>query len=204
MITAELSAESRSVCTTSEAARLLGVSNTTIQIMVERGELKAWRTRGGHRRISLDSVQSVQRQRGVTNGRHGGEADVLTVLVVDSDPDMCDQYVSTMAQWGRSLHVLTAADGLEALLLIERRRPEILITELSMPNMDGFEFLRKLRTHHEFDSTQIIVVTALADDEIVRHGTIPVGVAVYKKPAPFEKIQGFIEAHMLRRELNRV
>lgn len=53
------------VCTTSEAARRLGVSSTTVQVMVERGELKAWRTRGGHRRISLDSVDSVQRQRGV-------------------------------------------------------------------------------------------------------------------------------------------
>ncbi|MFM8557014.1 MAG: excisionase family DNA-binding protein [Betaproteobacteria bacterium] len=43
----EFASSPHPVCTTSEAARRLGVSSTTVQVMVERGELKAWRTRGG-------------------------------------------------------------------------------------------------------------------------------------------------------------
>jgi excisionase family DNA binding protein len=178
----------------------LGVSNTTIQLMVERGELKAWRTRGGHRRISLDSVQSVERRRGTGTARLRGD-EKIDILVVEDDPELREVYRSTLLSWELPLNVDTAEDGLEALLLIERKRPAILITDLRMATMDGFEFLRKLRAHSEFDSTQVIVVTGLDDETLRQQGALPPGVAVYRKPVPFEKIHGFVEAQILRREL---
>jgi excisionase family DNA binding protein len=196
MRTAEQSPTALSVCTTSEAARRLGVSNTTIQLMVERGELKAWRTRGGHRRISLESVESVERRRGASLGR-GRSGEGLEILIVEDDPELLEIYQRTFGSWGLPLHVETAEDGLEALLVIERRRPAILITDLRMSTMDGFEFLRKLRAH----STQVLVVTGLDDETLRRQGPLPPGVAVYRKPVPFEKIRGFIEAQILRSEL---
>jgi excisionase family DNA binding protein len=199
----ELIAEAREVCTTSEAARQLGVSNTTIQIMDERGELKAWRTRGGHRRISLESLDAVQRMRSAGMARRPGEDEQLTVLVVEDDAALRELYVSTIESWGWPVQVITAGDGIDALLMIERRRPEILITDLRMAPMDGFDFLRKLRTHHEFNGTNVIVVTGLDDAEIDAKGALPPGIVMYRKPAPFEKIEGFIEALMLRRSLGR-
>jgi excisionase family DNA binding protein len=199
----ELIAEAREVCTTSEAARQLGVSNTTIQIMVERGELKAWRTRGGHRRISLESLDAVQRMRSAGMARRPGEDEPLTVLVVEDDAALRELYVSTIESWGWPVQVITAADGIDALLMIERRRPEILITDLRMAPMDGFDFLRKLRTHHEFNGTNVIVVTGLDEGAIAAKGTLPPGIVVYGKPVPFDKIEGFIEALMLRRSLGR-
>jgi CheY-like chemotaxis protein len=134
--------------------------------MVERGELNAWRTRGGHRRISLDSVQSIERRRGAGSARPRSE-DKIDILIVEDDHELRGLYLKTMLGWGLPLNVDTAEDGLEALLLIERKRPAILITDLRMATMDGFEFLRKLRAHPEFDSTQVIVVTGL-DDETLR------------------------------------
>lgn len=41
---------------TAEAARMLGLSTTLVQTLVDQGELKGWKTRGGHRRISLESI----------------------------------------------------------------------------------------------------------------------------------------------------
>lgn len=188
------------VCTTSEAARRLGVSNTTVQLMVERGELKAWRTRGGHRRITLDSVQSVERRRGAGSIRLRSD-EKIDILVVEDDEALREVYLKTMIGWDLAINVETAEDGLEALLIIERKRPAILITDLRMATMDGFEFLRKLRAHPEFDSTQVIVVTGLDDESLRQQGALPPGVAVYRKPVPFEKIHGFVEAQILRREL---
>jgi DNA-binding response OmpR family regulator len=69
--------------------------------------------------------------------------------------------------------------------------------------MDGFDFLRKLRMHHEFNGTNVIVVTGLDDAELATKGALPPGIVVYRKPVPFEKIEGFIEALMLRRSLGR-
>ncbi len=200
MRTVELAPSSPPVCTTSEAARRLGVSNTTIQLMVERGELRAWRTRGGHRRISLDSVQTVERRRG--DGRTRARSDEkIDVLVIEDDEALRNLYLKTFESWGLPIQLESAEDGFEAFLLIERRRPSILITDLRMARMDGFEFLRKLREHPEFDSTQVIVVTGLEDEALEERGPLPPGVAVYRKPVPFEKIRGFFEAQVLRREL---
>jgi excisionase family DNA binding protein len=49
-------------CGTSYAAKMLGISVGTVQGLVEKNELKAWKTHGGHRRISLQSVQDYQRR----------------------------------------------------------------------------------------------------------------------------------------------
>ena len=80
--------EPQPVCTTSEAARRLGVSSTTVEVMVERGEVNAWRTRGGHRRISVDSVESIQRQRGIPGAGQSLAASELCIVVVE---DVADQ-----------------------------------------------------------------------------------------------------------------
>lgn len=188
------------ICTTSEAARLLGVSNTTVQIMVERGELQAWKTRGGHRRINLDAVESIRRARGLRDPASATGATV-NVLVADDDPTLRVLLESALDTWGLPLNVTTAADGMEALLLIERSRPDLLITDLHMRPMDGFELLRMLRARREFDAMAVIVLTALDDSELAQRGGLPRGVAVYHKPVQIERLRGFVEAHVLRKQL---
>jgi excisionase family DNA binding protein len=185
------------VCTTSEAARRLGVSSTTIQVMVERGELKAWRTRGGHRRISVDSVESVQRQRGAMGARFGSGGEDLAVLVVESATGGEGAVVSSIRGWGWPLQVLSAGNGLEALLLVERRRPDIALIDLDVSRFDGVELVRSLRAHHEFDAVQLVALTSrpLA----AKAAGLPVGVAVFSKPLSIERLQGFIEAHVVWR-----
>lgn len=197
------------VCTTSEAARRLGLSSTTIQVMVERGELKAWRTRGGHRRISLDSVESVQRQRRFIGVRAAEGPGMLCVLVVEPDQpglgsgrETRPSCVETLRGWGWPLTVLSASDGLEALLLIERRRPDVVIIDLDLPRLDGPEFVKSLRTHHEFDAVQIIALSE--QPGVARAAGFATGVATYGKPVHEEKLQGFIEALLLRRELTSI
>lgn len=194
----EFASNPHPVCTTSEAARRLGVSSTTVQVMVERGELKAWRTRGGHRRISVDSVESIQRQRSAMVGSHRPEAAALCVLVVEQGGDGAESYAAALRAWGWPLQVLSAADGLEALLLIERRRPDIVIMDMELPRFDGLAFTQTLRGHHEFDAVQIVALAGAAGvSGGLRSGSIA-GVAVYTKPVSIEKLQGFIEAHLLR------
>lgn len=187
------------VCTTSEAAKALGVSNTTVQIMVERGELRAWKTRGGHRRISLESVEQIRRGRG--QGEAGRPGDLLSVLIAEDDPTLRFLYENTLQGWHLPLRLTVAQDGMEALLLIERNRPDVLITDLSMQPMDGFQLLRMLRARTEFNAMNIVVVTGLDDDEVENRGGLPRGVAVYRKPIPFDKLHGFLEAHAMRKQL---
>jgi CheY-like chemotaxis protein len=87
--------------------------------------------------------------------------------------------------------------------MLERNRPDILLTDLRMSPMDGFELLRRVREYPEFNSTTIVVVTALSEAEIGARGGVPKGVVVYPKPVPFEKLQGFLEASAMRKQLAR-
>jgi excisionase family DNA binding protein len=189
-----------SVCSTSEAARLLGVSNTTVQIMVERGELQAWKTRGGHRRITLSSIDRLKSLR-ESRLRSSGGAELLSVLVVEDDQALRVLYEQTIQGWGLPLKLNSVSDGMEALIQIERSRPDVLILDLFMRPMDGFQLLQMLRSHREFNEMVIIVVTGLDEQEIANRGGLPKGVVVYRKPVPFEKLQGFVEAALLKKQL---
>lgn len=188
------------VCSTSEAARILGVSNTTVQIMVERGELDAWRTRGGHRRISMASIERLKASRAPRGGRRS-DPGLLDVLLVEDDVSLRTLYLHTINGWNLPVQVSVATNGMEALLLIERKRPDLMITDLFMEPVDGFQLLRMLREHREFDDMVIIAVTGLSDTEIDAKGGLPKGVVVYRKPVPFEKLQGFVESSLTRKQL---
>jgi excisionase family DNA binding protein len=198
-------ADDDTVVSTSEAARMLGVSNTTIQFMVERGELEAWKTRGGHRRISVASIDRLRQSRSnrADRSRHSGsDSSALRVLVVEDDEPLRRLYLQTMAQWDLPLQVMAAEDGMEALLMIERSRPDILITDLNMSPMSGHDFLRRLRKQPEYNAMTIIVVTGIDPAEIEAGGELPRGVVLYGKPVPFEKLQGFVEAMAARKQLS--
>ena len=67
--------------------------------------------------------------------------------------------------------------------------------------MDGFELLRMFRQHPEFDRMVVIAATGLDESEIEARGGVPKGTIVYRKPVQFEKLRGFIESALLRKEL---
>jgi excisionase family DNA binding protein len=196
--------EEDSVVSTSEAARMLGVSNTTIQFMVERGELEAWKTRGGHRRISVASIDRLRQSRSnrADRGRLSPQDNAsLKVLVVEDDESLRRLYQQTLSQWDLPLSVMSADDGMQALLMIERSRPDVLITDLNMAPMNGYDFVRRLRKQPEYNAMTIIIVTGVDYADIEANGGLPRGVVLYGKPVPFEKLEGFLEAMAARKQL---
>ena len=79
-----------------------------------------------------------------------------TVLIVDDDQKLLKMLQRTLVY--ESLTVLTAADGQQALPLIDSRRPDMLIVDWMMPNMDGLTIIRRLRA--EGDRTLVLMLTA--------------------------------------------
>jgi len=187
----------RLVCTTSEAARRLGVSSTTVQVMVERGELMAWRTRGGHRRISVASVDAIRRQRGALGERFRSDPTTLCVLVVEagSQTGTCAELIKG---WEWPISVLTAVDGLEAMLMIERYRPSVVILDLTTPGLNGPALVRKVRDHPEFDAVHLVAMLAEGGAQPMQDLRSLPGVVIFSKPMSTERLQGFVEAHLIR------
>ena len=83
-----------------------------------------------------------------------------TVLVVDDDPDILLTVEQILQSEGYT--VLAARNGQEALNRLDRERPGVIILDLMMPVMDGFEFRRRL-LDHPASATPVIVVSADRD-----------------------------------------
>lgn len=176
---------------TREAAARLGVALSTVQAWVEAGTLPAWKTAGGHRRIPEEAVTALlERQRSALGAAAPRQ---FKVLVVEDEPVQRELYVRQFAAWQLPVQMLMAEDGFEGLLLIGRHSPDLIITDLAMPEMDGFKMIRRLKSRSSTVSGSLIVVTALTPQEIESHGGLPPGIPVYHKPVPFAALRPVVE-----------
>ena len=84
-----------------------------------------------------------------------------TVLVVDDEPDSAEIVQALLEVYGA--HVLTAANGRDGLEMIRRHRPRFVITDLTMPEMSGWEAIERLKDDRNVSHIPIIVLSALTD-----------------------------------------
>lgn len=188
-------------CTTREAAQMLGVSLRTVQLWVESGVLKAWKTDGGHRRVPLSAVNELVEQRMGKGQATAPASNLFNILVLEDDEDMVTLYKMTMEGWQMPIQVTFVSSVYEALIVIGRGQPDLLITDLKMPGVDGFEIISLLRNDEALRNLDIVVVTALNRAEIEERGSLPADITVFTKPVSFEQLQGYIKACLTHRKI---
>jgi excisionase family DNA binding protein len=179
--------------TTLDVARMLGLAVRSVQLMVDRGELQAWKTPGGHRRISRQSVerwraggQTVRLGDGSANPaqdmpRHGGSAPTKVLLIEDS---MHFQNLVTLLLQRQfpALELRTASDGIAGLIMAGQFQPDVLMVDLLLPGIDGATLLTGLRANPLFRNLQVIVITSLDPSELTPYAFALDGVPVVHKP----------------------
>ncbi|HEY0968446.1 MAG TPA: response regulator [Opitutaceae bacterium] len=100
----------------------------------------------------------------------------LTVLSVDDERDVTDLVHFHLKRAG--FNVLTAANGRQALSLIESRRPDLVLLDLMLPDIDGFGVCEILRRQPETATVPIIIVTAWSTSD-ARHLGLEMGALDY-------------------------
>lgn len=196
--------------TTTKVAKIFGVTPRTIQMWADSGMIKVTKTLGGHRRITAQEVDRLARELG--RGRRDLSAqeaakqadpaersrdDVVRVMIVDDDKDLLKLYQMQIESWQTpKTQVFLAHDGYDALLQIGSKKPDIIITDLRMPRMDGGHMINVIKQNPDMDHCQIVVVTGLNKDEIHQEYELPDNVLVEEKPIPFARIQRLINEHM--------
>ena len=178
--------------TTIEAAKVLGVSVRTVQLWVENGSLDAWKTAGGHRRIVAASV--AKRMQGVpqldvvessTNGKK-------RILIVEDNPTVAKFYQAVIESWQQPIEVSITHDGFEGLMAIGKSPPDLLLSDIYMPGMDGLQMIRSLYKSKLISSDKIILISGLSSDSITERGGIPDEIAFFKKPVNVEELKSTI------------
>jgi excisionase family DNA binding protein len=207
----------KSFCTTREAAELLGVSLRTAQLWAESGLLEAWKTDGGHRRITRTSIERLLNTPSVTavpaevspRRRADDQAQAapplpFNILVVEDDPTLRRLYEIKLRSWPMQPIVTSAGDGYEALIRLGNLKPDLVIADLQMPGMDGFRMLRTIKTSPELAGVSIVVVSGLDAADIALHGGVPDGIPVLPKPIPFDRLRAIAELQMAGRQKSRL
>ena len=189
------------VMTTREAGEVLGVAVRTVQLWVEAGVLPAWRTAGGHRRISREAVENLLAERKNDLSAESGTAELaqrpLKLLLVEDDPNLLHLFSAVVRSWAVPIDLTTATNGFEGLIRIGEMRPDIVVTDLMMPGMDGFEMLRALKKPGSgFASLKVLVVSALGQEELDERGGLPDGVTYFQKPVNYVNLQALVQKHV--------
>jgi len=162
---------------TAEVARRLGVSIPTVQRWVDLGHLKAWKTIGGHRRIEADSAERMFRSQGPAPARAP-----LSVMVVDDNPDDRDVLSALIETALPDAKLSVAENGFQALVAIGQAAPDVLITDIVMPHMNGFEMLREVSTRCAVRPRVIFAVSSQTPQQISQLGGLPIDVNFVSKP----------------------
>jgi excisionase family DNA binding protein len=150
----------KAVFTTFEAAKLCHVSPLSIINWVNAGRLPAFRTPGGHRRIRREDLARFMRENGIPlpeELRDGSGR--KRVLVVDDEAGIRDVIAESLTRRTMPYEVMTAADGFEAGRLVATFRPDVVLLDLRMPGLDGFQVCRTIKGDSETTSTVVIAMT---------------------------------------------
>lgn len=184
---------------TRQAALRLGVSLGTVQNMVENGTLEAWKTTGGHRRIPVASVEKLLARRRQPGSTSQDPSSQLDILIAEDDETLQLLYQLTFETWNLPIKLRIVANGFDGILQVGQCVPDILIADLMMPGMDGYEMIRRFRANPDLAKMDIIVISAIERAEIDQAG-LPSDITIFGKPIPFHEIKGFLLGRLAARQ----
>ncbi|PRC91221.1 excisionase family DNA-binding protein [Solimicrobium silvestre] len=177
------------IMSTRDAAKCLGVSVRTVQLWVESGSLQAWKTPGGHRRIFRQSVNEMLAARTAMPN----VSEFFEILICSGDATAVSLMEEQLTALGSQVRIRKVSNGFEALIQMGERCPNLLITDLFMPNMDGLQMLKALQNTAFVQTMKIIVASELhEDEEVEKRGGFPPGVTKFSKSAPFDQLLSLV------------
>ncbi len=149
-----------------EVAGLLRVEPGTIRLWTQDGRLRATTTAGGHRRFSYHDVERFAREHAIELPTRSGDA--LRVLVVDDDKRVARMVRSMLIGEDPELQVEIAHDGFAAGQAVEKFQPHIIILDLIMPGVDGYQLCKTLKDDPATVGIRIIAITGDPDPKAAR------------------------------------
>jgi excisionase family DNA binding protein len=142
---------------TGDVAKRAGVTRTTVLHWIKSGKLHAaLTTAGGHYRISEADLQRFFAEH---DDSQAAEYAKKFILVVDDEPAVRDVLVKLLQPAFSDWNIETASDGVDAGMKLLRLAPDLLILDLMLPGIDGFEVCRLVRGDPELRNTSILCIT---------------------------------------------
>ncbi|MEO8502548.1 MAG: response regulator [Acidobacteriota bacterium] len=149
--------------TTNQLAKLFGVVPTTVIDWVERGKLEAFKTLGGHRRITHSAVLRFL-ERNKLNAPPAFAARQARIVLLDGDPESLRALGEILARGMADATLYLEPHPVDALLRIGADAPHVVVFDVLMPGMDGVDFCRRLRTKSPSNQLKLLALSADISD----------------------------------------
>lgn len=193
------------VCTTQRAAEILGVSVSTVQQLVETGVIRAWKTTGGHRRIPLSEVMAYKSKPasvGSISAANGPafSGERVSILVVEDSPMQRQLYEAKLNKWGLNATLAFCENGYQALIEIARTPPDILLVDIVMDGIDGYEVIKAIMCDEHLHMMDIAILSGIDREALEARGGLPPGVVFFSKPVILDELRGYLRACCAYRE----
>jgi excisionase family DNA binding protein len=143
---------------TNEAAQYLGVSRSSLTNWARQGLIGGGATPGGHYRFSLEELDKFAESRGLAKNPSATGAPARILVVDDDEPFRA--FVREALEIFDGYELKEASDGLGGAFLAGSWRPDLMILDIRMPNLNGVELLRRIRENEETSAAEVIVASA--------------------------------------------
>jgi len=177
------------ILTVSQASKYCNVSSKTIINWIEAGHLKAYKTVGGHRRIKKEDLDQFLKDKGMPLPEEPKGEERKKILVVDDDKIIVETIVQALEEDEYGYEMISASDGFEAGLQISHFKPDLLILDIMMPDINGYEVCQKIKLNPETKDIKIIVLSAYLNDEAFKQMKEYGAEACFSKPLPLEQLK---------------
>jgi len=155
----------KTVFTTGEAAKICRVSQQTIIRCFDSGQLKGFRVPGSRfRRIPRDLLFSFMKENGIpTDALKSGKR---RVLIVDDDEDLVELIADHLERDGR-FEIRTANNGFDAGMMVKESRPDIIVLDIMLPDINGKEVCQRIRSDSTMEDVRIICISGMVEEDKV-------------------------------------
>ena len=177
------------ILTVYKASKYCNVSPKTIINWIEAGHIKAYKTVGGHRRIRREDLIDFMKKQGMPIPDEVDMEQKRRVLVVDDDPIIVETIVQALEEDDHGYEVISASDGFEAGLQVEHFKPHLIILDIMMPDIKGYEVCKRIKENEETKNTKIIVLSAYLDEEKFKRMKEYGADVCFSKPLPLPQLK---------------
>jgi excisionase family DNA binding protein len=151
--------------TLGQAAKYLGVAQSTIRKWSDQQRIPTFKTPGGHRRYRRRDLDVFLER----SGRGTVPQEGPLILIVDDDARIREYVRVNLEMEGYT--VREAGDAEQGLGVLEEASPDLILLDVMMPKVDGWEMLRRVRERHGVDTVPVVMYSGKVDEESLREAT---------------------------------
>lgn len=189
--------------TPGSVAKILSVSPVTVRQWAQKGMLKSRVTAGGHRRFSLEDVKKFASAYGHTLAEDADSSEAR-ILIIDDDKQLSGYLRELLTTLPYNIEVEVADDGFSAGSMVLQFKPDIILLDLMMPGMDGFQVCKRLKAGQITRDIRVIAMTGFPSKENVNRILLEGAEACLNKPVSKDTILDAIGTEFLNRYKKKV